>query len=212
MTPRNSKTPCGTQNGFAHARKTLAVAVAMGRAKVLGEMLHEEIGRHLASRLPELSDVDCREFRVNGATRLASLLVAYFAALAAVVDGWVCGGLADARVDKLLDSPHRETLAGFRNAMLHPRSLVDDRLKHMHKSRKELLRWADELARTLEVAFKDWYVAVASRCGAEDWISEYRPTCSSVVERSNSQPGMLREGRRAHRSRHLSPTSRMGRY
>ena len=134
MTPRKSKTARPSQNALAEVRKTLAVAVAMGRAKVLGELLHEEIDRHRASGLPELSDVDWREFRVNGATRLASLFVAYFAALDAVVDGWARGGLlADARVDKLLDSPHKATLAGFRNAMLHP-----------HASRRDLLKWADE--------------------------------------------------------------------
>ena len=160
MTPRKTKTARGTRDELAHIRKTLAVAVAMGRAKVLGEVLHEEIDRHRASGLPELSDVDWREFRVNGATRLASLFVAYFAALDAVVDGWIRGGLADARVDKLLDSPHKQTLAGFRNAMFHPRSLVDDRLTNLHASRKELLKWADELAATFEVAFKAWYAAL----------------------------------------------------
>jgi hypothetical protein len=171
MTPRKSKTARPSQNALAEVRKTLAVAVAMGRAKVLGELLHEEIDRHRASGLPELSDVDWREFRVNGATRLASLFVAYFAALDAVVDGWARGGLADARVDKLLDSPHKATLAGFRNAMLHPRSLVDPRLQNMHASRRDLLKWADELASTLEVAFKEWYGVIglpssAPRAGA----------------------------------------------
>lgn len=162
MTPRKSKKTQGTRDELAHARKTLAVAVAMGRAKVLGELLHEEIDRHRAVGLPELSDVDWREFRVNGATRLASLFVAFFASLDAVVDGWVHGGLSDSRVDKLLDSPHKQTLAGFRNAILHPRSLVDDRLKALHANRKDLLKWADELADTLEIAFKEWYAVLRS--------------------------------------------------
>lgn len=129
---------------------------------MLGELLHEEIDRHRATGMPELSDLDWREFRVNGATRLASLFVAYFSALDAVVDGWVRGGLADARVDKVLDSPHKQTLSGFRNAMLHPRSLVDERLKDLHTNRKDLLKWADALAGTLELAFREWYDALRS--------------------------------------------------
>jgi hypothetical protein len=162
MSPNKSLGARSTREDIADARKTLAVAVAMGRAKVLGELLHEEIDRHRATGMPELSDLDWREFRINGATRLASLFVAYFSALDAVIDGWVRGGLADARVDKLLDSPHKQTLSGFRNAMLHPRSLVDERLTDLHTSRKDLLKWADELAGTLELAFREWYEALRS--------------------------------------------------
>jgi hypothetical protein len=159
---KKSRTTRMSGQDLALVRKTLAVAVAMGRAKVLGTMLHEEIDRHRASGLPEFTDADWREFRVVGATRLASLYVAYFAGLDAVVDGWVRGGLADARVDELLKSPHKVTLGDFKNAMLHPRSLVDARLQKAHANRKELLKWADELASTFELAFREWYVRVGS--------------------------------------------------
>jgi hypothetical protein len=148
MTPKASKVPRRVGDNVAHARKTLAVAVAMGRAKCLRVLLHEEIDRHRAIGLPELGDEDWRQFRVNGTTRLASLFAAYFAALDAGVGGWVRGRLADTRVDALLDSPHKQTLSGFRNALLHPRRLVDERMRHLHANRKALLAWADELADT----------------------------------------------------------------
>jgi hypothetical protein len=168
MTPKKPQSARSSREDIAEARKTLAVAVAMGRAKVLGELLHKEIDRHRSTGMPKLSDLDWREFRVNGATRLASLFVAYFSALDAVVDGWVRGGLADARVDKLLESAHKRTLSGFRNAMLHPRSLVDDRLQDLHSNRKDLLRWADELADTLELAFREWFDVLRSSGKTQD--------------------------------------------
>jgi hypothetical protein len=159
--PKKSAEPT-PKDSIALARKTVAVAVAMGRAKCLGVIIHEEINKHRDSGLPELSDQDWREFEVNGATRLASLYVAYFAALDAVVDGWVRGGLSDSRVDPLLQSHHKQVLSGFRDAMLHPRSLVDDRLKRLHANRRELLPWADQLADTFEVAFKQWFAVLRS--------------------------------------------------
>jgi hypothetical protein len=43
--------------------------------------------------------------------------------------------------------------------------------KNMHASRRDLLKWADELASALEVAFKEWYGVIglpssAPRAGA----------------------------------------------
>jgi hypothetical protein len=148
---------------ITQVRETLAVAVALARAKVLRAVLQDEIDCHSGKVLPEPTADDWREFRVNDATRLTALMIAYFTALDAVVEGWKINALADARVDELLRSPHAQTLAGFRNALVHPRSLVDERLKNMHANRKEVLRWAAALSGNLETAFSEWYAAIAGK-------------------------------------------------
>jgi hypothetical protein len=163
VSKRKQKKSSGRGDAIAQVRKTLAVAVALARAKVLRAVLQGEIDRHGGTGLPELGPDDWREFRVTDATRLATLMIAYFTALDAVVEGWKINGLADDRVDKLLQSSHAQTLSGFRNALVHPRSLVDERLNNMHADRKEVLRWAAELANTMESAFSEWYAAIAAK-------------------------------------------------
>jgi hypothetical protein len=131
----------------------------------LRAILQDELDRQAASGQPGLAIDDWLRFRVNPATRTATLMIAYFSALEAVVEGWKINGLADARVDELLRSPHAQTLAGFRNALVHPRSIVDDRLKAMHADRKQVLKWAARLADTFELAFNEWYSGISAEGG-----------------------------------------------
>jgi hypothetical protein len=142
---------------LAVARQKTAVGVALVRAKCLRQMLDEEHDRYPPGQQPEPTIEDWKETRVSGGTRLEALLITSLAALYTVVDGWRRNRLSDPRIDKLLESSHVAALGGFRNALLHPRSLGDPRLLEMLKVHRDLLPWANELLAAFDEHFVAWF-------------------------------------------------------
>lgn len=155
MAARGGPCPLGRGEAKAAVRRKAAVGVALGRAKNLRQILQDEIDRYPRGQLPAPTEDDWMKARVTGGTRLASLMIASFTALDAVVDAWHKNGLSDPRVDKLLESPHAKTLADFRNALSHPRSLVDPKIVQMAKGGRDVFTWTQDLL----AAFEDFFVA-----------------------------------------------------
>src|SRR5688572_16684720 len=101
-------------------RRTVAVSLAFVRAKCLLELLLEEIGDPAREELPAPTEDDWKFLRVNRATRSTALIVVYYAALNATIDGWRRNHLTDSVIDRLIASHHASTLKGFRDALFHP--------------------------------------------------------------------------------------------
>jgi hypothetical protein len=142
----------------------VALGAALVRARCLRIILEEEVQRQRKEGTLDPRRAGVNEMRVTPAMRLQALLVAYFSALHAVIAIWRSHHLENARVNELLSTPGRaDQLAGFRDAMNHPRQVSDERIRAVSGKYKSLLGWADRMLEALEEHFEPLFEFARNR-------------------------------------------------
>ncbi len=141
---------------FLRSASILMVLGARIKAwKESGKEFRTEFGRALAN------------IEANESSQMASLIFFFYASLYVVIEGWrdkkqSPPPLQDAVIDELLLSPYVNTLADFRNSILHPNSMFDKRLLAFMSDHPKLLPWAMRLSDEFLRYFRDWRQSLRS--------------------------------------------------
>ncbi len=153
----------------------LSLSVCCLRAEGLRRVLTDEIEQHKESgsytdtaAFAEHLTAAIREVRATEVSRMWTLLCVFYAALYVVIEGWHELALQDTVVNRLLNSPHVQTLKDFRNAILHPNLFGERRVMTLFGSPPSLHGWTIELTDAFLAYFRAWGASDESRLASWD--------------------------------------------
>lgn len=149
------------------AKETNDLSVAFLRAQSIYLIFLDEYAalRSEAGGRGRVPPIPLDRFEPSRATRASTMMLFYYASLNVVVEGWrdpqqAEPRLTDPAIDALLESEYVDTLAGFRNAILHPNPLLDRRVLKLHASHHKLKAWTEELSKEFQRFFRSWREAI----------------------------------------------------
>jgi hypothetical protein len=152
------------QRAIKRAREISSLAVAALRAASALAVLQDTLipAEAGTERFADEHQRALDQLEVNSASRASAQMTLFYAALYVVVEGWLEADqtspmFADPEVDRLLARVDLvRALADYRNSMLHPTQLNEQRQLRFAAVHRELVGWAQELCAAFLRFFRTW--------------------------------------------------------